>query len=702
MSGPVMEKIGALIRVAMSPDCALAERHEAFSKVVLRFQDMAFGYAHALLGDSYLAEDAAQEAFITAWGRLHQLQQPDAFPGWFRRIVLTQCNRLTRGKRLEFVPLNIGESLASTASDPHVIAEKLELVDRVLAEIKRLPEHERMVTTLFYVNEYSQVEISTFLELPVSTIGKRLFSARQRLRERMLEMFKDNLREHRPSRNKVFADQVSAKLRPFDEQDWMPITGLAYSLEPDFRGQNDMWLRNRQEFDETRYIRRHYVAEHGETRDILGYGSIEQSIFRPNYRLFLIVDPKWLRRGVGDLLIERLMADLRAVDAITVWHRNYAQLPDVLSFLIERGFSETRRVSDLRLPTSEADLTRIAPVIAQVASMGIEITTLAEECSHNPEALRKLHEFLNEVKADDPQRQPYTPAPFASAVQWMERPFVLPDACFIARHGERYVGFSDLILLEALPGGVSFGFTGVAREYRRQGIATALKARAIEYAREHDYSSIRTWATASQSAALALARKLGFEQSFCYVTVEKCLKEVAEVDPRIYDTYVGQYAPRYQLVAAIKRDGDKLVGEIGDQRVEFLPESETEFFVKAHGRVIFVKDEKGNLSYLLFREADRPRHTIEVDPRVYDSYVGEYPFHFDFLVNVAKEGGKLYSHCVGQKTELIPESETEYFIKEFYGSVQFFKDETGQVSHLIHREWGNNENEHEVQAVKIK
>ena len=122
-----MEEIGALIRIAMSDDCALAQRHEAFSKVVLRFQDMAFGRAHAVLGDFCLAEDAAQEAFIAAWRRLHQLRQPDAFPGWFRRIVLTQCYRLTRGKRLKFVPLDAAQDLASTASDPHTIAEKLEL-----------------------------------------------------------------------------------------------------------------------------------------------------------------------------------------------------------------------------------------------------------------------------------------------------------------------------------------------------------------------------------------------------------------------------------------------------------------------------------------------------------------------------------------------------------------------------------------------
>jgi len=117
--------------------------------------------------------------------------------------------------------------------------------------------------------------------------------------------------------------------------------------------------------------------------------------------------------------------------------------------------------------------------------------------------------------------------------------------------------------------------------------------------------------------------------------------------------------------------------------------------------VIFVKDDKGRLSHLLFQEADQPRRTIRVDPRIYDSYIGEFPFHFDFLVDVTKENGRLYSHAVGQKTELVAESEMKFFIKEFYGSVEFFKDETGRVTHLIHREWSNNQSEHEVRAERV-
>ena len=57
---------------------------------------MACGYAWSLLGDFHLAEDAAQEAFVVAFERLGQIEQPDAFAGWFRRIVWSACGRATR------------------------------------------------------------------------------------------------------------------------------------------------------------------------------------------------------------------------------------------------------------------------------------------------------------------------------------------------------------------------------------------------------------------------------------------------------------------------------------------------------------------------------------------------------------------------------------------------------------------------------
>ena len=60
---------------------------EAFARIVSQFQDMAVGYAYSILGDLHLAEDAAQEAFIETYRCLSKITKPEAFPGWFRRVV---------------------------------------------------------------------------------------------------------------------------------------------------------------------------------------------------------------------------------------------------------------------------------------------------------------------------------------------------------------------------------------------------------------------------------------------------------------------------------------------------------------------------------------------------------------------------------------------------------------------------------------
>ena len=57
----------------------------AFSDLVIRFQDMAVGYAFGILGDFH--RDQARDAFLETYRRLGQLKEPVAFPAWFRRVV---------------------------------------------------------------------------------------------------------------------------------------------------------------------------------------------------------------------------------------------------------------------------------------------------------------------------------------------------------------------------------------------------------------------------------------------------------------------------------------------------------------------------------------------------------------------------------------------------------------------------------------
>src|SRR5689334_6617300 len=86
---------------------------DAFTELVRRSQQMAFGYAYALLGDFHLAEDAAQEAFLTAYYNLHQLRTTEAFPGWLRGIVRHHCQHIRRTRRVVWLPLEQAEVVAA-------------------------------------------------------------------------------------------------------------------------------------------------------------------------------------------------------------------------------------------------------------------------------------------------------------------------------------------------------------------------------------------------------------------------------------------------------------------------------------------------------------------------------------------------------------------------------------------------------------
>ena len=104
-TGRTVEELRSLLTLAT------AGNSEAYDRIVARFRDMAYSYAYAILRDFGLAEDATQEAFLQAFQDLPRLREPGAFPGWLRRIVFKECDRLTRRKRLPTVPLEEARGL---------------------------------------------------------------------------------------------------------------------------------------------------------------------------------------------------------------------------------------------------------------------------------------------------------------------------------------------------------------------------------------------------------------------------------------------------------------------------------------------------------------------------------------------------------------------------------------------------------------
>ncbi len=198
--------LDALIAAAKTGDA------DAFTELVRRYQAMAFGSAYAALGDVHLAEDAAQQAFLTAYLRLHTLEHPERFGGWLRGIVRFECSHLRRRRRVAQVPLDQAMELAATTPEPAQLAEDREALADLLAAINALPPAEREAAVLFYLQERSQREVAAFLNLPVSTVNNRLRTARNRLKQGgYFPMAKDALTPHRLPDD--FAEKIGEIIR---------------------------------------------------------------------------------------------------------------------------------------------------------------------------------------------------------------------------------------------------------------------------------------------------------------------------------------------------------------------------------------------------------------------------------------------------------------------------------------------------------
>ncbi|MDX2140664.1 MAG: RNA polymerase sigma factor [Chloroflexota bacterium] len=183
-----MDSYEALVEQAQTGEQGAADA--AFSALIDRFWMASVQWAYATLGDFDLAQDAAQEAFIAAHQSIGDLREARAFPAWLRRIVLSQCIRMTRRATPELRPLEEEDARTAT-DDPELIYDDHALHEGVRQAVRALPDHERSVTELFYLAGYSQQEIAESLELPLTTVKKRLQYARERLKsaQPLIEQF---------------------------------------------------------------------------------------------------------------------------------------------------------------------------------------------------------------------------------------------------------------------------------------------------------------------------------------------------------------------------------------------------------------------------------------------------------------------------------------------------------------------------------
>jgi D-alanyl-D-alanine-carboxypeptidase/D-alanyl-D-alanine-endopeptidase len=95
---------------------------------------------------------------------------------------------------------------------------------------------------------------------------------------------------------------------------------------------------------------------------------------------------------------------------------------------------------------------------------------------------------------------------------------------------------------------------------------------------------------------------------------EFTIPEAVQVDPAVYDDYVGQYQVTPTFIITITKENNRLFGQgTAQPRFELFPESGTKFFLKAvQAKITFVKDSKGNVIKLIVHSADGEEVGIKI------------------------------------------------------------------------------------------
>ena len=160
----------------------------AFDALVHAYMRQAFQLAYRVVGHREDAEDLVQEAFLAAHQYLESYDVERPFGPWLMRIVLNRGANLRRSRaRRETEPEVDAVSPAPSALDDSERAEARVMLTRALAT---LSERQRMIVTLFDVDDMTSTEIGELLDLSPGTVRWHLHEARRTLRGALSRFFK--------------------------------------------------------------------------------------------------------------------------------------------------------------------------------------------------------------------------------------------------------------------------------------------------------------------------------------------------------------------------------------------------------------------------------------------------------------------------------------------------------------------------------
>ena len=229
----------------------------------------------------------------------------------------------------------------------------------------------------------------------------------------------------------------------------------------------------------------------------LGYAQGRDENHRNCY-FNIFLDPKYNGNGYRKLLYDRMLEDIQSFDCNRLYadiyeHPNYDQFKE---FLLKNKFHLGLKIRESSLNLETIDLNEYSTLLEKLDSKGINFFDSKKEMTESPNHYEKLEELQWKYGEDFPMPEGivHTRQPFK---QFMKFQKLFEEKHYgieiIAVDGDKYVGSTDIhVFPKSDPHKAWTGGLGVLREYRRRGIATALKVKAFEKLCEKGVRKVRT------------------------------------------------------------------------------------------------------------------------------------------------------------------------------------------------------------------
>ena len=313
---------------------------------------------------------------------------------------------------------------------------------------------------------------------------------------------------------------MKGTVRRFEDADYPAIVAVVNSTNPANPSTPEgmsYWDSNR----EARIVWGRLVYE--EDGEVLGtaHYSLMAWMFHPRkYLGYVSVLPECRKRGIGSALLDRVQSELDRNRALSIIGDIRDDDAESRRFFEKRGFADGERELESGIDLTRFEPERFAESVGRVEARGIRLVGY-EDLAGDPDRHRKLYVTEGTSEKDMPASATLTQPSFENyCVKIFDNPRFRGDLMVVAVDGENYVGVSGL-WDRSVPGILETGFTGVLREYRGRGIATALKVATLARAKSLGFEQALTWNDSTNEGMLGINRRLGFEKRIAWISYSK-------------------------------------------------------------------------------------------------------------------------------------------------------------------------------------